>query len=309
MGIVLAAAELVRTIESQPTPTGVIIATILGPFVLAYLAYTPNTRLIRVALYPLQLALVFWTVLATNIQNEVSKWTTSLEVFADTAAFSVETLFTVLFCVSPSSSARKATDPVAADELGNSVFSDTVPRLTLQTLLCISQWIWTEPPEPPIPLGTSWPAFRATKLFKAINLVTDSVRHVTLRPSAAPLRPTRTYAQSVRYHLTRMVLHAFIMDASTFSSKYIVPFDHTVLGLDKPLGRIFWLFSAGIPAWQGLAAIWHVYAFIMIASGVYVDEEFPKLFNNPALADCMNDLWKRWHPWLAVRQSDGPDAY
>lgn len=41
---------------------------------------------------------------------------------------------------------------------------------------------------------------------------------------------------------------------------------------------------------------YHLFAFLGIASGLYVDEEWPPFMDRPSVADSLNDLWgKRYH--------------
>lgn len=53
-------------------------------------------------------------------------------------------------------------------------------------------------------------------------------------------------------------------------------------------------FTIGWLVYHGICLLWHVIALLAISAG-YSGVEFPRLMDQPLLADGMLDFWKRWH--------------
>jgi hypothetical protein len=128
------------------------------------------------------------------------------------------------------------------------------------------------------------------------------------------------YLRAVLYHLFFTVLGFFIMDLSSYPIYRLAP---TTLGSTAcvPAGDFSAFTHAvsaryGVPAWAvrfaltaclgsfthfGITMIWHAFAMISIASGIWTPEEFPTFTNSPVFATSLNELWsKRWHQLMRV---------
>lgn len=87
---------------------------------------------------------------------------------------------------------------------------------------------------------------------------------------------------------------------------YLSP-DHATLGMGTIRGQPLWGIGLGMAMFNGTAAIWHLYALLSIASGLYTSEEWPRLFHKPYLATSLSELWgKRYHQLLRVSHLNYP---
>lgn len=147
----------------------------------------------------------------------------------------------------------------------------------------------------------------------------NEYRHINMAPNPR-LRPSsRSYLRSSAHHLGWMGFHLVMLDLNTyvayrlapetFGSPHMVGGDFSawcgdlarVTGIPKPLVRLFWTLNLAHTNCQGLCCSWHILAVVGVATGVYLDEEWPKIMRKPFLSTSLNELWgTRYHQILKV---------
>ncbi|CAD6580694.1 MAG: hypothetical protein TREMPRED_002807 [Tremellales sp. Tagirdzhanova-0007] len=260
--------ERLSEVFSRPIPSSILILGYLIPFTIAYLVYVPNTRLIRIALYPFGLFVMVWVTMKAPGQ------------------------------------------PVAAVEV--------VMEMLLINLGSSTRYAFASSPPThhPLPRQPRWASLRQHTAFKAVHNLINEYRHINEPPNPT-LRITRSYAQSMRHHLLYMQWHLFLMDLATYAAFRMAP--ETIgspnlvggdvrqvcrdlamtTGLPELLWWMFWTMISAMVNYQGMATIWHILSAIGIGSGLYLDEEWPKLMHKPWLSTSLNEFWgKRYHQIL-----------
>ena len=154
--------------------------------------------------------------------------------------------------------------------------------------------------------------------FKALELLLDEARHINMPPNP-PIRAGRSYLRAVLYHLAFAYIHLLFIDISTYPAYRLAPDSfgspHLVggdfgrwctdlassTGIPRPMIWSLWALNIAMTVYQGMASVSHTTALVAIASGVYLDEEWPKVLRKPWLSTSLNELWsKRYHQTLRV---------
>lgn len=144
------------------------------------------------------------------------------------------------------------------------------------------------------------------------------MRHINIPPNP-PLKPGRNYIHSITHHLISGIIYTSLFDFCLYSTSRLLPHFFSIQSIPMDLGDLptackllakrygdgfvpWWIFWAFCSASE-LSAIgcamqgtYHLTAFLGIGSGIYLDEEWPSLMNQPWRSDSLNDLWgKRYH--------------
>ncbi|WVQ82251.1 hypothetical protein IAT38_004379 [Cryptococcus sp. DSM 104549] len=222
-----------------------------------YLAQKPNTATVRRALWVTSLGTTVYAV--TNVPS----------------GFSVQSTFSYVLVIGPG-----------------------------------TRWALCDAPEPhPLPRTPPFPWLRSTRIFETIDLLLNW-RLVNLPPNPPLQRSTSSwpYLSSIASHALKLVVHYVISDL------LIYPFIRTTAafpatsyevlrqdvaaswGVPALLVDLFMSASQGISSYLGFEVVWHAVALLGVASGLWIEEEFPALINKPFLSTSLSEFWlKRWH--------------
>ena len=161
------------------------------------------------------------------------------------------------------------------------------------------------PNYPPLSSHCFWPKIRQSSAFRALNLLFDAYRLTSLKHPATPSTPLRssptTYARSLKYHLTYLMVHFILLDISTFIPYFLISPDSPTLGVSVTLARLLWAVPYMLLAWNGECLFWHGFAILGIGSGLYGGDEWSRIMDKPWRAESVNDFWgRRWHNLMTV---------
>ncbi|RSH85604.1 hypothetical protein EHS25_003743 [Saitozyma podzolica] len=278
-----------------PPPTLILIAALLLPYGIAYLAHLPRTRLVRIGVYPLSLVCGLWVALAVEHPK--------LKLDDETAP-------SVLGVGSVGSSEARGLAAIKA------------MRIIMWHIGAATRYAFTTlPPVPhPLPRQPPFPRLRSTTAFRALDLLLNEYRHINLA-SSSPLQPSlRTYRQSLLYHLRCAVFHLLLIDLFSYPFFRVAP--NTIgspfhvggeyypiradiagaLGVPELVVQIGATACLGLVTYHGIGSMWHISAILGIGSGVWVDEEWVELMDRPWMATSLSELWgKRYHQLMRVR--------
>lgn len=154
---------------------------------------------------------------------------------------------------------------------------------------------------------------RSNRFFRAFNVIASDFRHVNMPPNP-PLQRGRSYLRSVTTHLAGFIFHTSMMDITLYPGFMLDP---TGLGCPAPEARrqdvdlsafcvgragsgqgcwVWFAFAVAVATIFAMIGTYHLFAFVSIGSGLYLDEEWPRFMVDSWRADSLNDLWgRRYH--------------
>ncbi|ORX35112.1 hypothetical protein BD324DRAFT_652826 [Kockovaella imperatae] len=253
----------------RQTPIWVTFLAFSVPYSICYLVHLPNTRLLRMGLWPIGIMAFMWTTLTIRIGL-----VHSMRVGLTTMMFNI------------GAGTRWA-------------FSPTPPRYH------------------PLPRQVLWPRLRRSTAFKAFDLLLNESRHVNIAPFSGPLKRFPGRYVPLRRALTHwlfFILNTMVFDLASYPAFLLAPksfgspngvggdYHQWCETLSKQWGvpafavNMFWTLCLFVQETAGFVVVWDAIAFLGIATGVYIPEEWPRLTVNIFRATSLNDLWgKRWH--------------
>lgn len=161
------------------------------------------------------------------------------------------------------------------------------------------------------------------------------MRHVNLPPNP-PLvaSPKGSYLHGLLKHMWGMYVHLIGLDLATYipyrlapktfgSYKALYPSvrpDRSVplgnfsgwcadlgaqWGIPAEAVRVLMTFLAGAAQGLGLCCTWHLCCVLYVGSGLWLEEECPRFWNQPWKSTSLNELWgQRYHQTLRVSRVD-----
>lgn len=186
-----------------------------------------------------------------------------------------------------------------------------------QTLSVMIRYSLTSTPPTfhPLPRQPPLGFIRSTRLYRALDAILFDYRHINMPPNPPLTQSQRGWPRAVLSHLGGFMLHIGLMDLVLYPIHHLDPYG---LGSAEPPQKpndlvgfcveragggyawvIWWLAFAvalGVAMVFAMIGTYHLFAFLGIASGLYLDEEWPAFTDSPFVSDSLNDLWgKRYH--------------
>ncbi|ORX35132.1 hypothetical protein BD324DRAFT_633989 [Kockovaella imperatae] len=157
-----------------------------------------------------------------------------------------------------------------------------------------------------------FPTIRQSTAYKALSMMLNVHRHVGIK-GFIPLRSQgKTRLQYIRHHFIRVIISrqlwtefvylVYLFSGATYSAAPATDLYTRMQdfqrhsGIPPAITRTLFAVNIMIMIKLGLEIVWHASAVLMIGSGLWNGEEFPRLINSPLKSTSLTEFWgKRYH--------------